>query len=90
MRRDRADTLSLIKPGRAFNESFQRIFGHRQPFSIEVVAKEIKTFLNPPDERLVEMLGQIQRRQPFVDGPNSSPQLPARRREHQNVVSVLG
>ena len=48
-------SLLLIKQGRTFNESFPRVLRHRQPFSAEVIAEEIKTFLYTPDECVAGM-----------------------------------
>lgn len=53
-----------------------------------MVAKKIKAFLNPPDKGLGRMFLQLQSHEVFVECLHRPAQLPACRRENQDVVHI--
>ena len=76
----------LIKPGHACDEVVDGSGRQVQAVWGQTVPQPVKSFLNPPDERLGRMLADIEGGEHLIDYPDRSPQFPARRREHQDVV----
>ncbi len=48
-----------------------------------MVTQEVEAFIVPDDEGLVRVLLQVQSVEHLVDRPDRPPELPARRRQHQ-------
>ena len=76
----------LIKPKRTFQKVLDRLARHRQAPRREAVAEKVKPLFDSADECLVGMLFELQGMQFPIEGLDHSPQFPAGRREHNDVV----
>jgi len=79
--------LLLLKPGLTRGEPLPRLAGYEaDAFPVQPVAQELEALRGSPDEGLVGVLLQPQLGERLVHDTDGPPQLPARGREHQDVV----
>ena len=82
--------LLLVKPGQTCGKVVEGFGGYAQACRAEVIAQPINPFFNPSNTRLVEMFVQLHSGENLIDHLDRSPQLPAGRGQHQDVIHERG